>query len=382
MQGKKLASLAMAAWSEAFGVSAVSPEALQKQKADQEAALQEMCQAMLAEIRGGKAGIKKWNARPKRERNEMGPMHALDFKNAKLAGIDLSDRDLQGCTFEGANLRKASLWSCKVETAKFAHADLTDARMAFIHADSASFEGAKLRGCDIHIATLTNVRFRGADLTGAKLDFSWLEGADFTGATLQDVDFTRARYNERTIFPKGFTPPENMQWTGPPPDLSLAPAAPGTLDFPTFYRRLAHKVDPSRLAKALAMLKAERFQLFSEVADGALVGVVKSQSSKELVYSCRLTAEGAFGCCTQNLRPCGGLQGALCKHLLVLLVGLAKAGQLDPATGEAWAEASKKHKPAIDQQIMSDTFVRYKGAQAGEIDWRPTETIPEDYYAL
>ena len=53
------------------------------------------------------------------------------------------------------------------------------------------------------------------------------------------------------------------------------------------------------------------------------MGVVKSQSSKDLVYSCRLAADGAFGCCTQNLRPCGGLRGALCKHLLVLIVGLA-----------------------------------------------------------
>jgi hypothetical protein len=31
---------------------------------------------------------------------------------------------------------------------------------------------------------------------------------------------------------------------------------------------------------------------------------------------------------------------------------------------------------------MSATFLRYKGAEAGEVDWRPTETIPEDYYTL
>jgi hypothetical protein len=31
---------------------------------------------------------------------------------------------------------------------------------------------------------------------------------------------------------------------------------------------------------------------------------------------------------------------------------------------------------------MSATFIRYKGAEAGEVDWRPTETIPEDYYAF
>jgi hypothetical protein len=136
------------------------------------------------------------------------------------------------------------------------------------------------------------------------------------------------------------------------------------------------------MQKAGAMLKAERFQLFAEVKDDSLVGIVKSQTNKDLVYSCRLAADGAFGCCTQNLRPCGGLRGALCKHLLVLIVGLARAGQLDAATVDHWIDLSRGKKPAIDQDTMSATFLRFKGAEAGEVDWRPTETIPEDFYAM
>src|SRR5262249_21785458 len=131
-----------------------------------------------------------------------------------------------------------------------------------------------------------------------------------------------------------------------------------------------------------AMLKAERFQLFAEVKDDHLTGVVKSQSSKDLVYSCRLASDGAFGCCTQNLRPCGGLRGALCKHLLVLIFGLARAGQLDTAAVNQWIDRSRRRKPAIDAEAMSATFLRYKEAEAGEVDWRPTETIPEDFYAM
>lgn len=136
------------------------------------------------------------------------------------------------------------------------------------------------------------------------------------------------------------------------------------------------------MQKAGAMLKAERFQLFAEVKDDFLVGVVKSQSNKDLVYSCRLTSDGTYSCCTQNLRPCGGLRGDLCKHLLVLIVGLAKAGQLDPATVDHWIDLSRERWPAIDEEAMSATFLRYKGAEAGEVDWRPTETIPEDFYAM
>jgi hypothetical protein len=225
---------------------------------------------------------------------------------------------------------------------------------------------------------------RGADLTGSELHFACLLGADLTKAKLCDADFKNARYDKDTIFPKGFVPPESMEWQGPPPgiDLSETPAAPGSMDFDSFFQLLSYKIDAARLSKARAMLKADRFQLFADVKGDALVGIVKSQSDRDLVYSCRLASDGKFSCCTQNLRPCGGLQGALCKHLLVLVIGLTKAGRLDPATVDVWINASKQQKPSIDQNLMSETFLKYKGAEAGEVDWRPTETIPEDYYAL
>ena len=154
------------------------------------------------------------------------------------------------------------------------------------------------------------------------------------------------------------------------------------IDFGLFMRRLEGRTDMARLSKALQMLKAERFQLFAQVEGDSVVGVVKSQSNPGLVYSCRLDTTGDYACCTQNLNPCGGLRGALCKHLLVLIVGLTKAGQLDPAAVDAWVLASKKKKPLLDKDVMSATFLRYKGAEAGEVDWRPTETIPEDFYAM
>lgn len=154
------------------------------------------------------------------------------------------------------------------------------------------------------------------------------------------------------------------------------------VDYSTLIERLPRMVDAGRLSNALAMLRAERFQLFADVTDDAIVGVVRSQTSKDRVYSCRLSASGDFSCGTQNLRACGGLQGRICKHLLVLLVGLAKAGQLDPATAERWVKATSRRGPVLDKEVLSETFLRYKGAEAGEVDWRPTETIPEDYYTL
>ncbi|HMP03009.1 MAG TPA: hypothetical protein PKD86_00490 [Gemmatales bacterium] len=139
--------------------------------------------------------------------------------------------------------------------------------------------------------------------------------------------------------------------------------------------------DPARLQKALAMLKADRFQLFAQVMPDAVLGVVKSQTDPGLVYSCRLSSNGDFACCTQNLNICGGLRGALCKHLLVLIIGLTQSGELDPQRVRRWMNASRSNGPTLDKDAMGETFLRYKGAEAGEVDWRPTETIPEDYYA-
>jgi len=158
-------------------------------------------------------------------------------------------------------------------------------------------------------------------------------------------------------------------------------AAPKTVDLKGFIASLTATTDKARMDKATKMLKADRFQLFSEVSESQLTGVVKSQTDPDLVYACRLNSKGDFCCCTQNLNACGGLRGALCKHLLVLLVGLAQSGVLDPTAANTWAKESRNKKPKLDSEGMSATFIKYKGAQAGEIDWRPTETIPEDYYA-
>lgn len=156
----------------------------------------------------------------------------------------------------------------------------------------------------------------------------------------------------------------------------------GKIDLPGFISKLTANTDASRMQKVTKMLRADRFQLFAEVNADQFTGVVKSQTDADLVYACRLTKSGEFFCCTQNLAHCGGLRGALCKHLLVLTIGLAQSGQLDPNLANAWSLLSRQKKPVLDSDAATATFVRYKGAQAGEVDWRPTETIPEDYYAL
>ncbi len=153
-------------------------------------------------------------------------------------------------------------------------------------------------------------------------------------------------------------------------------------DIASFLKALEVRADKSKIDKATKMLKAEKFQLFNDITETHLNGVVKSQTDPDLVYACRIESGGGYACCTQNLNICGGLRGSICKHLLVLIIGLVKAGELDPSTIDGWIAKTHDTKPELNKETMGEIFIRYKGAEAGEVDWRPTETVPEDYYAV
>jgi uncharacterized protein YjbI with pentapeptide repeats len=361
VRGKKLQELARAAWAEVFGVT-LDPAALKQQEEQQRQEALDRREGMVADLRI--KGSEAWNSLAHRDQERI-DLRGVDLHGARLPRLSMWGRVLQGTNFSGAVLTGAELWHCKLLKADLSGANLSDA--------------------DLSHAILEKANLKGANLKGAKLDNAKLQGADFTDANLEDASLGGAQFDEATQFPAGFALPEGMAWKGdgPRPGLKAIQASrAGSLDFETFLKQLNDKVERSRMEKAGSMLKAERFRLFSEVKDDSIVGVVKSQSNAELAYSCRLASDGSFGCCTQNLRYCGGLRGALCKHLLVLIVGLARAGEIDAATVDHWINLSRGHKPSIDEDLMTDTFLRYKGAEAGEIDWRPTETIPEDFYAM
>jgi hypothetical protein len=149
-----------------------------------------------------------------------------------------------------------------------------------------------------------------------------------------------------------------------------------------FNQDLPRVADSSKLKRALEMLRAERFQLFAEVRPDRVVGVVRSQSTSRRIYACRLAEDGSYACCTQNLRTCVVSRDSPCKHLLVLVLGLVNAGQLEPELALEWLGRSRGQDGRPDKDETTAIFLRYKGAEAGAVDWRPTETIPEDFYAM
>ncbi|MDB4962847.1 MAG: pentapeptide repeat-containing protein [Myxococcales bacterium] len=160
------------------------------------------------------------------------------------------------------------------------------------------------------------------------------------------------------------------------------PSTGGELDFAGFLSQLYGSVDEGKLGRALDMLRKDRFKLYTRVDDAHLVGVVRSQSGSGSVYASWLTSEGRYGCAQPDLSECMGLQGTTCKHLLVLVCGLARTGQIPLERALAWIRSARTQEPSKNHELCAETFIQYKGAEAGEVDWRPTETIPEDYYAL
>lgn len=366
VRGKQLHELAVAAWAEAFGVATASPEQLAAARTKQAAGATAERDELLVKIR--KQGTKAWNDLDSRAREQF-DLRGVDLSKSKLDKIRLYQRDLVGTNFAGSSLQHAELWNAKL--------------------NRANLTGVNLSGGSLSDAVLNSADLTDADLTNAILRSAKLLGTNLTGATLKDTELDKAHFDHETKFPKGFKTPDSMVWKGAgarpmtkKESAKVVAKAAGSLEFAGFIAALNQKFDAARLHKAGSMLKKEKFQLFAEVEPDSLRGVVKSQTDKDLVYSCRLTSTGDFGCGTQNLKPCGGLQGALCKHLLVLIIGLAKAGELDAATVLHWINLSSRQKPQLDQDAASATFLKYKGAEAGELDWRPTETIPEDFYSM
>jgi Pentapeptide repeats (8 copies) len=320
----------------------------------------------IALLRAGADGVKKWNRLTRAGRKAV-DLTAADLSGIDLVGINLTDMEAGKASFARSNLGGASLTGGGFDGADFTGVTLTDA--------------------DLSSARFRKSAFAGADLAGATFTYASLQGADLTGATLTATVFDKAWFDKNTKWPAGFTVPGEMTFfgSGTDPRLSGKGKKAVATDINGLMARLHTLIDPARMKRTLDMLKAGKNQLFAEIEPTLVRGVVRSQSEEDLVYSCVLTQDGMYACCTPDVVLCMGLRGEPCKHLLVLLIGLARAGQLDPTTIDKWvvAAAGQNHKwNKTTRNHVSDTLLRYKGVQAGQIDWRPTETIPEDFYAM
>lgn len=152
----------------------------------------------------------------------------VDFSNATMKFVSLSDASLAGCDFTSANLSSASvdgvdltgaclasanLYGTVLIHSNLTKADLTGANLLLANLDSiqipgaaltnstlnnqdlttaiidsqTNFTGASMQKVRLNNCSLKNVTFTHADLTGALLDGSNLIGADLSFATLTNA---------------------------------------------------------------------------------------------------------------------------------------------------------------------------------------------------
>ncbi|WP_375539064.1 pentapeptide repeat-containing protein [Actinomadura sp. J1-007] len=128
-----------------------------------------------------------------------------DLRGAKLAGEDLSYRDLQEVDLSGADLTDAQLVGANLSRAVLRGASLAGARL----------DEARLAGADLRDADLSRARLARADLRDVAIDGSRWTRAALIDAALPDRVASAPELREAAIAP------------GRPVDIQVAPAAVG-----------------------------------------------------------------------------------------------------------------------------------------------------------
>jgi uncharacterized protein YjbI with pentapeptide repeats len=137
------------------------------------------------------------------------PFDDLDLREARLAGLDLSnahfsDADLSGADLDGTQLRNsvitgADLRGADMSRADLRNADLTGALLSGADLSDADLDPIYLTGADLSEADLAGAHLAGSDLSGADLSGADLSRADLHGVDLTDVDLTGADLSDADL---------------------------------------------------------------------------------------------------------------------------------------------------------------------------------------
>lgn len=379
-------SAVKAAWCEAFGIKVPTAEDVKQSELERKKLLEKKSKDAVQLLRSGEKGIKEFNQKSRYLLERLN-FKKLDLKDQNLKEASFATLVVSRSNFSGSDLTDANFSCGKIDNCNFNNCTIIGAKFVESNAKGATFHNTTLQNCKFGGITLKEVSFQDTRFKNVDFKEANLKGADLSKASFEDCKFNKAIFDETTVFPDNFPNIDELEWKGKGLDNRKLKAfqdghASGQLKFGDFLYRLEGNVDAGRYDNAMSMLKQESFQLFSNVDNESVTGVVLSQSNDSLLYSCRLTSSGQYSCCTQNLKPCGGLRGAVCKHILVLVIGLAHAGELNLNDADTWIRASLMQRPALDKDLATQTFLKYKSVEAGEVDWRPTETTPEDFYAF
>lgn len=138
-----------------------------------------------------------------------------NLKRANLVRAYLIYADLKGANLEAAklinaNLREANLTGTNLKLARYNNETIWPVGFDYQNSGAigpyVNLEGADLEKANLARANLTGANLARANLTRANLVLANLKGANLEGSTLAEADLSRAKYDNKTIWPVGFDP--------------------------------------------------------------------------------------------------------------------------------------------------------------------------------
>ncbi|MCI1273818.1 MAG: pentapeptide repeat-containing protein [Clostridiaceae bacterium] len=124
------------------------------------------------------------------------------FNYLKLNNINFSEldnKDFIGTTFYRTSINNSDFSGICLKNASFKKATLKNTNFSYTDCKETNFKKANLAMCNFENSNMTNADLRGADLSSIKYN--------------KNTNFNDAKYDQNTIFPKGFEPEEHhMQY--------------------------------------------------------------------------------------------------------------------------------------------------------------------------
>ena len=136
-----------------------------------------------------KHSVEGWNAW-----RSANPDATPDFRGADLDGLSFDYADLRDADFTGATVRSASFNAANLQRANFTSTDAVGA--SFLRAD---LTGATIENGDFMQASLNEAKLCHATINGPNMALTDFSNADLTGATLKWVNFLYSAMVEATF---------------------------------------------------------------------------------------------------------------------------------------------------------------------------------------
>nr|MDO8119379.1 hypothetical protein [Candidatus Sigynarchaeota archaeon] len=149
------------------------------------------------------------------------------------------------------------------------------------------------------------------------------------------------------------------------------------------YKVIWDEKNRRKIARAFKMIANEKNVMVVHREWEKIMGVVRSQRTPTKVqYATQLDSDGNYWCYSNDIEPCKGMDGTICKHILLTLIGVVKEDLIPMEEIRGWLKKAVFKKPGDDVERARWIFDNYQLLKVENVEWRPIELMPEDFMGL